>query len=67
MSYDSEFYRRREQQERAIAQCSISPEIGAIHAAMAERYAELAQMPPADAGLHSARATRSSFPGKSTA
>lgn len=36
-----EFYRRREQKERALADRAFDPHIGRIHREMAERYAAL--------------------------
>lgn len=67
MSYDREFYVRREQQERSIARNSIDPAIAAIHTAMAERYAELAAMSGAPADQHLPQATRAVFPERTVA
>jgi hypothetical protein len=38
-----EYYRRREQQERALAEKAIDPTIGSIHDEMARRYSVLAE------------------------
>ena len=38
-----DYYRRRAEQERALAQSAASPSVQAIHRDMANRYAELAQ------------------------
>jgi len=37
-----EYYRRREQQERALADAAKSPAIEEIHRELAERYADMA-------------------------
>ena len=37
-----EYYRRREQQERALANAAKSPAIEEIHLELAERYAHIA-------------------------
>lgn len=36
-----DYYRRREQQERALASAATSPAIGEIHLELAERYAQI--------------------------
>jgi hypothetical protein len=40
---DTDFYRRRAAQERALARSAALPNVQAIHRGMADRYAELAQ------------------------
>ena len=45
---DVEYYLRREQAERDLAEAASDPAIRAIHETLAEKYAELArrEMPP---------------------
>lgn len=40
---DTDYYRRRAAQERALARTAALPHVQAIHRSMADRYAELAQ------------------------
>jgi hypothetical protein len=40
---ETDYYRRRAAQERALAQSAASPSVQRIHDDMAVRYAELAQ------------------------
>ena len=42
-AYDTAYYARREEQERALAAKASDPAIRAIHSAMADKYAELAK------------------------